>query len=143
MAKRYMPQDVFDGAALTVAMAKALGQDGQAIAEQLATAYGSSYADGNLVQQWDEASNKVLTMIPKLFSISVKGEKVAQVCKTLSRAITQFRDDGRRRRKGFFGGTLFNYEKSELPDKVSKFEANVAVYHVLLVTGAIDVHKLN
>jgi hypothetical protein len=137
-----MQQDVFDAGALTVAMAKAVGQDGRAIAEQIATAYGSSYADSNLVELWDEASDKALALIPKLFSIPVAGEKVAQVCKTLASAITQYHPDGRRRRKGLFGGTMFHFEKAELPDKVSKFETDVAVYHVLLLTGVIDIRRL-
>lgn len=143
MSKRYMEQATFDAAALTVAMAKALGQDGHAAAEQIAASYSNIYSDKNLVADWDVASEKLLATLPPLFSKPPTGRELASVCKTISRAMMKFHPDGKPQRKGWFrGGALFNYEKSELPNKVGTCVINVFLYHQLLIAGAIDVRKL-
>ena len=139
---KYMPQDVFDGCALVVAMAHFAGADAQEIVGDLERQYSQSYADENMGSDIKEAADRIVVELPKLMQGDYTHQQLAGACKTLSTAIQKFNVDGAKRKRGFLGGTLFNYEKQEIREKPSRCMATIASYHVALASGAIDPRSL-
>jgi hypothetical protein len=139
---KYMPQDVFDGCALTVAMAGFSGVDMANIASQLANDYQKLYNDAGLTEQILEASNLLLEAVPHFFETEQTDRQLAASCKVLSSAIQKFNVDGSKRRKGLLGGTIFNKEKSEIEDKPQKCLSNVIAYNIAIFSGVIDPRKI-
>lgn len=139
---KYMPQDVFDGCALTVAMAGFSGVNMVDIAKQLSEDYQKSYDDNDLTEQILEAAGLLTEAVPRFFETEKSAAQLAGACKTLSGAIMKFNVDGTKRRKGLLGGTMFNRAKAEIEDKPKKCLSNVIAYNVAILSGAIDPRKI-
>jgi hypothetical protein len=135
---KYMPQDVFDCCALTVAMAGFSGANIGEIAGKLSDDFSKSYGDTALIEQFIKAADLLQESIPKYFESKKSDVQLAGACKTLSGAIAKFNMDGSKRRRGLFGGTVFNNEKIEIKGKVEICMSNVAAYHMAILMGAID-----
>lgn len=139
---KYMPQDVFDCCALTVAMAGFSGVNTAEIAGQLSEGYRKSYGDTALAEQIIEAADLLMKTVPSFFETEKTDAQLAGACKTLSSAITKFNVDGSKRRRGLLGGTLFNKEKVEIESKPTKCLPNVIAYNIAILSGAIDPRKI-
>lgn len=139
---KYMPQDVFDCCALSVAMAGFSGVSMYDITVQLSEDYGKSYDDTVLAEQLTEAADLLVKTIPTFFESAKTDAQLAGACKMLSGAIIKFNVDGSKRRRGFLGGTLFNKEKVEIKNKAAKCLSNVAAYNMALLSGSIDPKKI-
>lgn len=139
---KYMPQDVFDCCALSVAMAGFSGINMADIAVKLSEDYGKSYGDNSLAEQFIEAAGVLMEVIPQFFAMAKTDAQLAGACKTLSSAIIKFNIDGSKRRRGFLGGAVFNKEAVEIENKMAKCLSNVAAYNLAILGGSIDPRKI-
>lgn len=135
----FMPQDVFNACALTVAQAGASGFDMTKTAHDIAATYGKTYRDEGLAQDVLTAADDALTFIYSVFADgrNDKETRAALACKMLAAAVIKFEVNGKR--KGdFFRGAIFHRQKNQLESKVKTFSTDVIAYHFAIVTGKID-----
>lgn len=105
----------------------------QEAARMLSENYQNSYSDNNLVRDIETAAAHVTEFIESALPNSSIPANLTQ----LQFSIVNFEPDGSKRKKKLLGGTWFNKEKRELPNKVKQCAANIATYHLLLVGGSL------
>lgn len=130
----FIPQDVFDASALTVAMGAYLGINKQDIANRLS----KRYSDDHLVEDLVKATDIIQEILPQLLQTpDPTNARLAAACKTISKAVTEFHANGKRRSR-WFRGEFFNKQRVQIADKVEKCRVNIIAYHFMVVTGTID-----
>lgn len=137
-----MPQDLFDCCALTVAMAGFMEKDMMEFSQDFAQDYSQAYNDSDQAKQMFAAGEMLVKGIPILMQGDYTNLQLAGACKTLQKAIMKFNPDGSKKRRGLLGGTRFKFEKSEILNKSERCIANVTLYHLAMVDGAINPLKL-
>jgi hypothetical protein len=132
---RYMPQQLFDMCAVSAAKISALsGEPIESVAEQLANTYQRDYQDENLSQDISAAASNVKTLVVKFLSEEALAARLTQ----FQFCIKHYKSDGKKR-PFRLGGTFFNREKQQLPDKVATCLSDVAAYYFLVTGGAIRI----
>lgn len=133
MAK-FIPQYIFNMCAVTAAKTAASSDRtiGEA-ARLLSNNYERSYADRELHEDIELAGKEVAEFIKSVLPVESFVSNMIQ----LQYTIVNYEPSGKKRRKKMFGGTWFNKEKSQIPNKVEVCKANIATYHLLLVGGSL------
>ncbi|MCY1302270.1 hypothetical protein D9M70_519200 [compost metagenome] len=130
----YIPQYMFNICAVTAAkIAASSGKPVREAANMLATNYKESYDDMNLEDDILAAAINVTEFIKS----SLPGSSIPGCMTQLQYTIINFEPDGKKRRKKIFGGTWFNKERDEIKDKVQRCKVNIAIYHMLLISGTL------
>ena len=105
----------------------------QEAAKLLSDNYRKSYDDKNLEDEIATAASKVTQFMESVLPNSSLPRNLTQI----QYSIVHFEPNGSRRKKKLFGGTWFNKERTELPNKIDQCAANVATYHLLIVGGSL------
>lgn len=132
---RYMPQEVFNLCAVTTAKMSAMtGAAIEGYALKMADAH-RTYADDPiyLAADIESSAEKIISFLSSLFPKEV----IPGACTQLQYCIKHFCTDGSKKRRRIFGGSLFNYERSEISNKVKQCTTTIATYHAAVVSGLI------
>lgn len=128
---RYMPQQLFDMCAVSAVKISALsGEPIESVAEQLANTYQPDYQDEDI----SAAASNVKTFVVKFLSKEALAASLTQ----FQFCIKHYTSDGKKRPLRL-GGTFFNKEKQQLPDKVATCLSDIAAYYFLVIGGAIRI----
>jgi len=115
---KYMPNDLFNLCAITVAKLSHVSEQPSAVfAQELWNGYISDYPDDDVVEDWIKASEAV----QEILSETVESENLPSVYTQLQFCFEKFNSDGTPKRKKLFGGTLFNKQKFKDGNRVSDF----------------------
>lgn len=145
----YMPQDVFDMGAVTLALAKRLKSDSSLTkAQSLASSYRRHYEDEGLEADWEAAADLVLDFLLPICERAVRacGDAVEAdaVTSAVDDAVTQlqycienYTPDGQRK-PGGLRGTHANRSEEEISDKPVTCKRDIMSYHIFTtLTGTI------
>ena len=99
----------------------------------LADNYARSYSDIALGRDIAMAARQAIDFIQSVLPNSSISANMTQ----LQYSIVNFEPDGTKRKKKLLGGTWFNKEKSQLPDKVDRCRLELTTYHNLIVAGVL------
>jgi len=114
------------------------GEDMSSIADRLASSY-RVYGDHALSDEFLAAAKTLMETIPTILNGKASSDQqLVAHCKVLSCAIARYSIDGKKKKKPFLAGAYFQYEKSEIQNKVGTCQTNVMLYHLALMAGSID-----
>jgi hypothetical protein len=137
---KYMTQEIFDMCAVTAAkVGSGTEKSIEKAADLIAQNYTSTYADTNLAQDIALAAHKAI----KFMEDSLPQGSMVANCTQLQFCIKEYNPDGKKKRKKLLGGTLFNYEKRPIPDKVKGCITNLLAYHLYILNGNIPMAPEN
>lgn len=135
-SRGYIPADTLTACGLTVAMCDYADENSQAVMEELVRSYSDTYIDTNLREKIFVSCEAVKSSIPTLFDDpSLTNEHYAAACRTLTKAISKFKINGKKR--GFFNGAIFKKETTPLEDPKAEVVKLLMIYHIHLQSGKI------
>lgn len=130
----FMPQYIFNMCAVTTAkIASSSEKTTKEAAKILSDNYKKSYDDVNLEDDIALAADQTIAFMESALPGSSSPANMNQ----LQYTIINFEPDGKKRKKGIFGGTWFNKEKRQIENKVQQCKLHVSTYHLLLVGGSL------
>ena len=125
--KKYMPQDLFNASAVTIALYKDV-QPIERSAMELSAIHRKSYIDDGFEADLVTAAYNVV----KFAEAAFPGKEVSQVLPQIRHCIENYYTNGKKR---FFKGALFNRQKTPLPDRVAQCSKDIMVFHVGTLSG--------
>src|SRR6266850_7111709 len=112
-----------------------MGVDLDVTAQRMAQGYQTDYADEDLAGKWESAAISALDMLEKLEIPESLGNTILL---SFDHYAKNFDRSGRKlpffKR---FGGTLFHYESTPIPDLVGNFQTRFATYAAMGKTGIL------
>ena len=133
--KKYIKQDLFDLAALTVARVHLQsGQSIESLAKRVSTGYVDTYSDYRIQEEIEAAAKKVIQYLEGVF----EPKSIPNVLRHMQHSVDNFEINGERTKKNrFFNGTKFNYAKQEIQGKAESTVVRIAVFDRLLTSRSI------
>ncbi len=128
----YMPQRVFNMCAVT-AVQYSITSEGVTVEEfarQVSDKYRRNYIDDGYEKDIVLAALKLTSFIESSFP----GRKAATAVRQLQYCVNKFHPNGKRR--FFSGGTIFNRQRSPLPNRVSQVLKDIVVFHTGSLSGS-------
>jgi hypothetical protein len=128
----YMPQDVFTMCAVTAA-AQYNSSEGTTI-EEFAKRISDEYHRYYIDDGYEEDIVLAARSVAKFIESSFPGTKAAGAVRQLQYCIRKFHPSGK---KKFFlqGGTIFNKQKTPLPNRMKQCVTDVVVFHLGTLSG--------
>lgn len=137
--KGYMPQDVFEMAAVTIAKLHfATGKRLDELSSKILSGYKADYLDDGFALDAVEAAKGVIQVLQTSFPGS-DDSTLAVSCTQLQYCIKRYRPDGSKRGRRLFGGTLFNNQKQSNPIRVQECLRDITVYSVGTMSGKFPI----
>lgn len=132
----FITQEMFNMFAVSAAkISVASGKNIREAIEIIMSNYAGTYLDASLVYEIEIAADKA-----KKFMLDVlPPETLVSNLTQMQFCIKHYNPDGSKKRKKLFGGTFFNKEKNEVDNKAENCLANIATYHMLVVSGSIPI----
>lgn len=126
----YMPQNVFNMCAVTAVQYNTSGNTTiEEFAKRISDEYRRHYIDDGYEEDIVLAARNLV----KFIESSLRDTKAAAAVRQLQYCIKKFHPSGKKR---FFPqGTIFNQQKSPLPNRVSQCVTDVTVFHLGTLSG--------
>lgn len=122
----YMPQYMFNICAVTAAkIANSSDQSIEKVSQGLADNYAKSYSDINLGKDIATAARDAIDYIQS----PIPNSSIPAIMTQLQFSILNYEPDGAVRKKKLLGGTWFNKEKFQIPNKAEKCKLDIIIYH--------------
>lgn len=130
MRKKYMPRDVFEVGAATVARMHLLsGKPPEDIAMMAWQNYASSIIDDNVVQDLVRAAEEGVAWLQK-----INAPALPEFFDHLRWYLLHHDDQGNPRRRKWLNGLMFSRSRKDV-DRVDNFHKKLVAYYVGLTTG--------
>lgn len=134
---RYMPQELFEMCAVSVARWHLESNKERSIEELsklISSQYEGDYANDGFEKQIADAAQDIIRTLDSQFST----EEMPAALRQMQYCIKNFHPNGKRKRKRFFDGTWFRADKkSGATDRVERCVKDIFIYHVGAMTGII------
>ena len=128
----YMPNEVFETGAYAIASIRVSRSMSLIDAVDIVyDQYKSSYKDDNIRHQWAGAAETVISLIQQRFPSLTRAE-LADLLEYLVNVVMAKEPSGAKRKKKFFGGTIFNKDKSPAYTRGEIVQRNFPKYLSLL-----------